>query len=570
VAVDPSRHTTIYQTLDFKQVLKSRDGGITWSASSRGLPNGVQFVAVDPVMPTRLYAGGIGGVWHSLDGGSTWKASRRPLPSGFARIVTALIASARPAGTVYAATIAGLFKSTNGGNSWQSAGNGLPPLQEVTALALAPSNPRILWASVSGGVFRSTNGGASWRRTAAPPDQVISLAVAAGNPSRVWAGTQSRGAFRTVDAGATWTRIPSHEDGMIVALAAAGPGLYAALAPGFRDPGGVLASGDGQSPWQPRNTGLTALQTFDVAIDPHHPEVLWAAAGRPGLYRSTVGGRVWDFPTQPPQAPFDPLHTDDRVTGVAFSSDGAVLYTVFHEGLWASDDAGASWRLTLGPETTPPALVSSLFTHPLEAATLYAKSFQSFFASRDSGTTWQLLNPGFDCAFNALAITPATPATLYAGGALDNDPSFACHLTRAALVRSTDGGATWTRADSGLAGDRVFYLAVDPLDPRILYATSGGRFGNLTGVSKSLDGGASWSGLGPPVVGNLVFAAGGGTLWGSSQDTQVFASRDGGASWQSVGGPQVRTLLRLIPDPADPDRLYAATSGGLWVLEDTP
>jgi hypothetical protein len=107
---------------------------------------------------------------------------------------------------------------------------------------------------------------------------------------------------------------------------------------------------------------------------------------------------------------------------------------------------------------------------------------------------------------------------------------------------------------------------VDPLDPRILYATSGGRFSNPTGVSKSTDGGATWSGLGPPVVGNLVFSAGGGTLWGN-QGSQVFASRDGGASWQSVGGPQVYTIDRLIPDPADPDRLYAATSGGIWVLE---
>jgi len=161
-------------------------------------------------------------------------------------------------------------------------------------------------------------------------------------------------------------------------------------------------------------------------------------------------------------------------------------------------------------------------------------------------------------------------ATLYAGGTLAiAPPSFGCHITRAALFRSTDGGATWTKADSGLAGEGVLSLAVDPLDPRILYATSGGRFGNLTGVSKSTDGGAAWFGLGPPVVGNLVFSAGGGTLWGN-QGSQVFASHDGGASWQSVGGPQTYTIDRLIPDPVDPGRLYAATSGGIWVLEDEP
>jgi len=86
-------------------------------------------------------------------------------------------------------------------------------------------------------------------------------------------------------------------------------------------------------------------------------------------------------------------------------------------------------------------------------------------------------------------------------------------------------------------------------------------------VSKSLDGGATWSVLGPPIVGNLVFSAGGGTLWGS-QGSQVFASRDGGASWQSVGGPQVYAIDHLVPDPVDPHRLYAATWGGIWVLQE--
>ncbi|HSS49434.1 MAG TPA: hypothetical protein VLX28_10840, partial [Thermoanaerobaculia bacterium] len=293
--------------------------------------------------------------------------------------------------------------------------------------------------------------------------------------------------------------------------------------------------------------------------------VLWAAAVNVGLYRSAVGGQVWDFPSQPPIPASESFVQAARV---AFSADGAVLSTVFNSRLWTSDDAGDSWRLALGPETTPVAFVSFLLTHPLDAAVLYSGTGGAprLFASHDSGATWQALEPGFDCSFNALAVAPSTPATLYAGGTLTTLPSFACHLTRAALFLSTDGGATWTRADSGLAGDGVLSLAVDPLDSRILYAQSGGRFGNSTGVSKSLDGGVTWSALASPLVSNLVFSAGGGTLWGN-QGTQVFASHDGGASWRSVGGPQVFNIDRLIPDPVDPDRLYAATWGGVWVLE---
>ncbi|HEV7508880.1 MAG TPA: hypothetical protein VGS07_28650 [Thermoanaerobaculia bacterium] len=567
VAVDPSLHATIYQSIDFKQMLKSTNGGATWSSSSRGLPNAnLTVLAVDPAKRNRVYAA-TDGVWHSLDGGLSWKGPRRPLPVGAARHVLALAVARRPSGTVYAATEAGVFRSVDAGDSWKPSSRGLPP-GPVTALALAPSNPQILWAGAGRTVFHSMNSGATWRPAAGLPfgaGSVSSLAVAPGDPSTVWVGTLLHGVYRTTDGGAHWTPAGPRTAPGVAALAATTANLYAAIIPAFRDPGGVLASGDGGGTWQARNTGLFALETLDAAIDPHHPEMLWAAAFGAGLYRSTVGGQVWDVPTQSPP-PFS--DSPVQVTHVAFSADGAILDTVFNDLLWTSDNAGASWHLALGPQTVPAAFVTFLLTHPLDAMALYAGSGggQRLFASHDSGATWQPLEPGFDCAFNTLAAAPSAPATLYAGGTLTTNPSLTCHLTRAALFRSTDGGATWTRADNGLAGDGVLSLAVDPFDPRTLYAQSGGRLGNSTGVSKSLDGGATWSVLASPLVSDLVFSAGGGTLWGN-QGAQVFASRDGGASWQSVGGPTVFNIDRLIPDPVDPDRLYAATSGGVWVFQ---
>ncbi len=560
VAVDPFRHTTIYQTASFNQVLKSTDGGATWTTSSH--QSRASLLAVDPARRNRIYLAA-DGVWHSFDGGVTWKRGRKPLPSGAARFVNALAVPRRPADTVYAATADGVFKSQNGGESWQRASRGLPP-SPVTALVLAPANPKILWANVYRfGVFRSSDGGTSWRSTPSQPTafpQVSALAVDPENPAQAWVGTVVEGIYRTSDAGTHWTAVGPHPNTSVRALAATRTSLYAGVTPDFRFPGGMLASGDGGTTWQLRNAGITALQTSDLTVDPHHPEVLWAAAG-PGLYRSTTGGRVWDIANQP-SAPSSPSFGE--VTRVAFSADGAILYVVFDGRLWASDDAGVSWRLALGPETTPATGVSFLLIHPQDAATLYAGAL---LASHDSGATWQALEPGLDCG-NTLAVASTT---LYAGGAMNSaGPSFRCRITRAALFRSTDGGATWTKADSGLAGEAVLSLAVDPLDSRILYATTGGF--SLPRVSKSLDGGATWFGLSSPLVFDLVFSAGGSTLWGvwGGLSSQVFASHDGGASWQSMGGPQADGIQRLIPDPTDPGRLYAATSGGIWVLEDQP
>jgi photosystem II stability/assembly factor-like uncharacterized protein len=557
VAVDPVQPTTLYQAFNLNQVLKSTDGGATWRVSSRGLAQAMIMVtAVDPARHTRVFVAG-NGVWRSLDGGVSWNPARQGLPKGFAGLVDAL-AVASPAGTLYAATNTGVFKSLDAGNSWRPARQGLPA-GEVLALALAPANPQILWASLlTGGVFRTTDGGASWSATADPPATiVISLAVDPVDPATATAGTFDHGIYRTTDAGAHWTPVGPRAAAEVPAVAATATSVYAGVVPNFLDPGGVLASSDGGASWQPRNLGLHALTTFDLAIDPHHPESLWAAAGVTGLYHSSTGGQEWDLSAQPPAPLLNPL-SPPFTAGAAFSADGAHLYAVLLSQLWGSDDAGASWRVLLGAGTNPAdGLVSSVSAHPTDASTVYANSSQTIHGSHDSGVTWQTTGrPGFGCAIAGIALAPSAPATLYAFGS--GTPGITSCVSVDSIARSTDSGASWTKADAGLKGT-IFSLAVDPLDARTVYAQTS------RGLMKSTDGGAHWFRAGNATSGELLFSADGGTLW-EARGTQVFASHNGGATFQSLGGPQT-VIQRLIADPVDPHRLYAATSGGVWVLE---
>lgn len=558
VAVDPVQPTTLYQAFNLNQVLKSTDGGATWRASSRGLAQAmIAVTAVDPTRHTRVFVAG-NGVWRSLDGGVSWNPARQGLPKGFAGLIDALAVS--PSGTLYAATNSGVFKSLDAGNSWQPARQGLPAGDLVLALALAPANPQILWATtlISGGVFRTTDGGASWSATANPAATIVtSLAVDPGDPAKATAGTFDHGIYRTTDAGAHWTPAGPRAAAEVPAVAATATSVYASIVPDYLDPGGVLASSDGGATWQPRNTGLHALTTFDLGIDPHHPESLWAAAGVTGLYHSSAGGLTWDLSAQPQAPPFDPLAPPFTV-GAAFSADGAHFYTVFFSELWGSDDAGASWRVLLGLGTTALDTIASVLTHPADASTVYARSYRTIYGSHDSGATWQTVgHPGFACALAGVALAPSDPATLYALGS--NTPGITSCVSVDSLSRSTDGGASWTKADAPLKGSKFFSLAVDPLDARTIYAQTS------RGLMKSTDGGVTWFKAGKSTSGELLFSADGGTLW-EARGTQVFASHNGGATWQSLGGPQT-LIRRLIADPANPDRLYAATSGGVWVLE---
>ena len=62
---------------------------------------------------------------------------------------------------------------------------------------------------------------------------------------------------------------------------------------------------------------------------------------------------------------------------------------------------------------------------------------------------------------SALAIDPATPATLYAG-------------TSGGVFKSTDGGANWSAVNTGLTATNIQALAIDPATPTTLYAGTWG------------------------------------------------------------------------------------------------
>jgi hypothetical protein len=140
------------------------------------------------------------------------------------------------------------------------------------------------------------------------------------------------------------------------------------------------------------------------------------------------------------------------------------------------------------------------------------------YKSTDGGETWTgPLGAGAFAgrAIGSIAVEPGSPSTIYAattrgvagvssvsGGAISLIPGAAAW----GLYKSTDGGATWTFLHNGsplaaqcdtvaeaLAGGSpcsirgVRRIALDPLDPRIVYAGSYGR-----GVWRSPDGGATW------------------------------------------------------------------------------
>ncbi|NNF20297.1 MAG: hypothetical protein HKN67_00005, partial [Saprospiraceae bacterium] len=136
------------------------------------------------------------------------------------------------------------------------------------------------------------------------------------------------------------------------------------------------------------------------------------------------------------------------------------------------------------------------------------------------------------------------------------------------LLRSTDGGTTWSSV-SGISGsDRYNTLVMHPTDSNILFAV-GQFFGR---IYKSTDGGANWT-LEHDHTGrmyDLEFKPGDPTTLYAAGEGVVLKSADSGDNWSPLTGPWNTTgdiMLAVTPD--DVGYVYALQEdtggfGGLY------
>jgi Putative binding domain, N-terminal len=156
----------------------------------------------------------------------------------------------------------------------------------------------------------------------------------------------------------------------------------------------------------------------------------------------------------------------------------------------------------------------------------------------------------------SLAIDPNDPNTFYAG-------------SETGVSRSTNGGGSWSISSDGLPGYRVRELAIDPIDPTTIYAAIPGLEDD-SGLFKSNDGGASWSLTSAPgsSIDTVAIASSNpkiiyvGTSDNYRIDTSV--STDGGETWEVREGPNWiwgDSVWSLAVDPQDSNVLYSYVAG---------
>lgn len=289
----------------------------------------------------------------------------------------------------------------------------------------------------------------------------------------------------------------------------------------------------------------------------------------PGISRAERSGGAWEVSSH---------LQGEETTSLASATGGPILVGTQGNGIFRSDDAGASWAAS-GLDGM---IVKSLAISPADPRVAYAGTKPPrIFKSDNGGREWRELE-GFRRARRWWWRQPAErPTTPYVSAlaASPTDPDvIVAGIEAGAVLRTDDGGATWQGHLKGAVRD-CHVVAFHASAP---YVYEGGGAVRKPGAAISRNAGVTWERIveGPDV--NYGWAVLGDradpeTWYVSLAPGAMKAHRDGDAEaylfrhdrngWKRLAGglpqPMKHMVYALLSDA--PDHIYAGlASGRVW------
>jgi photosystem II stability/assembly factor-like uncharacterized protein len=287
--------------------------------------------------------------------------------------------------------------------------------------------------------------------------------------------------------------------------------------------------------WRAEGVALAGLGGVrGLLVDPEEPRRWWACTGDGGVLVTRDEGVTWH----------ESNRGIDRPAGWCLARHprtGELWYGAEPAALFRSGDGGETWSACAGIDelTEPPPWGSR---PPTEERRVRQISFGAgglvlaaveegwLLRSEDGGASWTRARDGLDRDCHGTTLVPGEPDVVLAS-------------TGAGVYRSDDGGRTFAPSSDGLRHRYVTGAVADPDRPEVAFAAA--------------------SECGPSASAERPEGA----------DGACYRSDDGGRTWWRLTGglPEV---MRPAPtsvagDPGDPDSFYVGTNdGSVWLSED--
>ncbi len=272
-----------------------------------------------------------------------------------------------------------------------------------------------------------------------------------------------------------------------------------------------------------------------IVVDCANPRMLFAGTARAGVVRSHDGGETW-------RAMNDGLTKSEVWWLEQHPITGELWAGVSPAAMFTSADRGEHWveceqlqRLPRIREWTfppPPHIphVKHISLRPDDPADILAAVEEGWLVrSRDGGATWTNLTNGTEFDSHTAYFLP-------------NDPRTLMSTSGQGIYRSEDDGESFTPSDAGLDRRYMAHLAMHLARPEVVYTAA--------------------ATVPPP-----------GWARPEGADSAVYKSTDTGKSWSRLAGglpDNLKAAPRAVAgDPEDPDIVYVGlTDGAVWMTED--
>jgi photosystem II stability/assembly factor-like uncharacterized protein len=237
---------------------------------------------------------------------------------------------------------------------------------------------------------------------------------------------------------------------------------------------------------------------------------------------------------------------------------GNILVGTVGQGVMVSSDNGDTWvRVQVSRGMHSEAVIRALRADPRHPETVYAGSDQGLYRSDDAGGHWQLLDtPMRGSAIWCLAIDPVDPNIMFVGVGSPSTPG---------VYRSTDAGTSWEHRPMEIIDEcpnvgipRPTGIAIDPLDHDSVWVGI-----EVDGVRHSSDGGNSWTKINGQIpnldVHNVLVTSGPPKAVFTVVNDDIYRSTDDGETWQPAHARESfpwHYTRDIVVKPNDPQTLF--------------
>ncbi|MBI3486206.1 hypothetical protein HY025_04705 [Candidatus Daviesbacteria bacterium] len=200
-------------------VIKSMDGGITWSKADSGIKGAdIHALAMNPLDTTKLYAFSVGnGVFGSKDGAKSWyridDGPDNPSTRAFGYMGTPSSMDrgmktdkTTNIGYLWAGTGGGLYSSFACFCGWTKT-TGISDNATIYTLAPDPANRSSMLAGTKDGIFKTTDEGKTFTQVNSNIKNVAAITFDESNPKTIYAATSDGLLYRSVDGGQKWDKV---------------------------------------------------------------------------------------------------------------------------------------------------------------------------------------------------------------------------------------------------------------------------------------------------------------------------------------------------------------------------